>query len=82
MDFTVEYTVHIDVDYIIQRNELDENSPFSTIREAIEDYVCSLDDCDYYIIDSDMKKKVFEEILRRVGRQMSLFDTTKGESEG
>lgn len=64
MDFTVETTIHIPIEDIIAFYKIDENTPFNDIHDAIEDYVCGMNDCDYYLVNDDIKKRVFKEIIQ------------------
>ena len=52
MDFTITTTVYIDID-AIANHYIEEINFYKNIREAVVDYVCGLDDCEYYIIDKD-----------------------------
>lgn len=74
MDFTVETTIHIPIEYIIDFYEINENTPFNEINTAIDDYVNGMNDCGYYLVDDDIKQRVFDEIFNRINGQMSLFD--------
>ena len=72
MDFTVETTIHISVEHIISYYKIDENTSFHDVHNAIEDYVCSMDDCDYYLVNDDIKQSVFKEIIQRLMAQMRV----------
>ena len=52
MDFTITTTIHIDIE-AIANHYIEAINFFQNIREAVVDYVCGLDDCEYYIIDED-----------------------------
>lgn len=70
MEFTVETTIYIPLEYIIDFYGIDENTPFSKIHNAIDDYVYGTDDCKYYLIDDDVKKRIFGEIIQRLMAKM------------
>ena len=72
MNFTVETTVYIPVEYIINFYEIDENTSFGDIHNAIEDYVSGMDDCDYHLVNDDIKERVFSEIMRRLVARMRV----------
>lgn len=75
MEFEVKTTVYIDIDYIIENYKLNSNSLKAVIKDAINDYVDSMDDCDYYLIDdNNVRQRIFNEISNRIGLQLSLFD--------
>ena len=64
--FPVETFIYFPIEYIINVYEIDEHTPFDEIRTAINDYVCGMDDCDYYLVNDDIKKLVFDEIVQRL----------------
>lgn len=72
MDFTVETTIHIPIEYIINFYEIDEDTVFSDIHNAIDDYVSGMDDCDYYLVNDDIKERVFKEVIQRLMAQMRV----------
>lgn len=75
MEFEVKTTVYIDIDYIIENYKLNSNSLKAVIKDAINDYVDSMDDCDYCLIDdNNVRQRIFNEISNRIGLQLSLFD--------
>lgn len=51
----IEKTIRIDIDIdaIIASADLTSSSSWNEVREAVEDYVAGLDDCEYYNIDHD-----------------------------
>lgn len=52
MEFTITTTIYIDID-TIANNYIESINFYENIGEAVNDYVCGLDDCEYYIIDED-----------------------------
>ena len=74
MEFEVTTSVFIDVDYIIEDYKLNSDSLKASIKDAISDYVDGMDDCDYCLIDDDVRQRIFDEISNRIGLQLSLFD--------
>lgn len=61
----LEYSgiIYIDVDAIIDAF-LDEDNQFDDVRDAVDDYVCGLDDCEYYVIDDEMTEKIVAEVMK------------------
>lgn len=72
MNFTVETTIYIPIEHIINFYEIDENTPFSDIYNAIDDYVSGMDDCEYHLINDDIKERVFKEIIQRIMTRMRM----------
>ena len=52
MEFTITTTIYIDID-AIANNYIESINFYENIEETVNDYVCGLDDCEYYIIDED-----------------------------
>lgn len=63
MEFEYSGTVYIDIDGIID-SFLDEDNEWDSLREAVDDYVCGLDDCDYYVVDETMTQKIIDEVMK------------------
>ena len=76
MDLEIVSYIYIDVDGIIEDYNLNANSNKKEIYDAIHDYACGLDDCDYYAIGYEEETKIYEEIRKRIGEQKSLFEET------
>lgn len=72
MEITITSTIYIDIDRIIEDGNLDCNSADVEIKEAINDYCCGLDDCEYYLIGREQEDKIFERIREQIGEQMSF----------
>lgn len=51
----IEKTIRIDIDIdaIIASADLTSSSSWNEVKEAVEDYVAGLDDCEYYNINCD-----------------------------
>lgn len=51
----IEKTIYIDIDLdkIISHDNLTRSSSLEEIKEAVEDYIAGLDDCEYYNINDD-----------------------------
>ena len=64
--FPVETFIYFPIEYIIKFYEIDEHTPFDKIHAAINDYVLGMDDKDYYLVNDDIKKLVFDEIAQRL----------------
>ena len=73
MDLEIVSYIYVDVDGIIEEHGLNANSTDKKIREAIHDYACGLDDCDYYAIGEKEVNKILKEIRNRIGEQESFF---------
>lgn len=63
MELEYSGTIYIDINTIID-SFLDEDNQWDSVEEAVDDYVCGLDDCDYYIIDSEMTEKIVAEVMK------------------
>lgn len=63
MEFEYSGTIYIDIDSIID-SFLDEDNQWDSVEEAVDDYVCGLDDCEYYVIDSEMTEKIVAEVMK------------------
>lgn len=73
MEIEVTTTVWIEIDQIIEENNLNMNSTDEEINNAIEHYVCGLDDCYYYILDENAHQQIFNEIRSRIGAQLTFL---------
>ena len=51
----IEKTVYIPIytEDIIEEGNLTSSSDWAEIKEAVEDYVLGLDDCDYFLLDNN-----------------------------
>ena len=74
MDLEVVSYIYVDIDGIIEDNNLNAHSSKQRIEDAIDDYVCGLDDCEYCLIGEKEAEKIYKEIRNRVGKQTSLFE--------
>ena len=45
--------IYIDIEDIITTANLTSSSSWNEVKEAVEDYVAGLDDCEYYNINHD-----------------------------
>ena len=63
MELEYSGVIYIDVDAIIDAF-LDEDNQFDDVRDAVDDYVCGLDDCEYYVIDGEMTEKIVAEVMK------------------
>ena len=50
---------------------LDES--FDNVEDAINDYICGLDDCEYYAIDSKVFKAIQDKVINDTFVQKKLF---------
>lgn len=73
MNLKITKTVFIDIDEIIEYNYLDYNSSDMEVQIAVEDYLSSLEDCDYYLIGEEEEEKIKKEVRKKIGKQMTLF---------
>ena len=73
MELEIMITLWIDVDNIINEHSLTAISTDDTINMAIGDYICELDDADYYLIGDIERAQIFKAVRDKVGKQCSLF---------
>lgn len=72
MTLTITREIEIDIfDIIDEENIWREDTDFE-IRKKVEDYLCGLDDCNFYIIGEEEVVKICEEIRNYFGYQLSL----------
>lgn len=70
MELEITSIIHIDIDAILEDLhksifEISANDD-TLIKDYVDNYVGSLDDCEYYLIGDDEKNKIVEEIKRRL----------------
>lgn len=74
MTLTKTVEIEINIDYIIEEYGLDATLNWNSIMLAVDDYVAGLDDCEYYLIDYEDRKR----IARMIAKE---FDTPEEEDE-
>ena len=67
MIFTITRQIEIDEDEIIEDYGLTNESRRVDIEEAVNDYVCGLDDVDFYIIGNEEEKQIIDKIVEILG---------------
>ena len=73
MDFEIHFTIHVDIDCIINFYCLHTKSTYDEINFAIVDYCENyLDDGEYYYIGTEEIAQIRNEIKNRLGRQMKI----------
>lgn len=72
MELEITTTVYIPVDAIIEDYGIDMNTDRADIEKAVQDYVCGLDDCEYYIIGDAEIEQIIDEIVNRTGEQLKM----------
>lgn len=75
MDFTVNYTIHIDVDEIIFYYNLNSSSSYNEINSAIIDWcACNLNEVDNDFINTEEIAQIRHEIKSRISGQMIIAE--------
>ena len=68
MELDIHYTIYIDVEGIIEDYRLKASSTKKRIEFAVNDYVCGLDDADYYCIGETEIQQIIAEIKNRLNK--------------
>ena len=72
MELEITTTIWIDVESIVNEYDIDMNTPYSDIKQSVEDYVSGLDDCEYYMIGGEEVNKIVSAIIELVGEQLQM----------
>jgi len=64
MDIEIHETIYIDIDSIISDNKLNKDSTLKDITNAVIDYVCELNDYEYYLMTEEHSQKVINRIAK------------------
>lgn len=67
MTFTITQTIEIYENDIIEDFGLTNKSCRDDIEDAVHDYVCGLDDVDFYIIGIEEEKQIIDKIVEILG---------------
>ena len=70
MELTITNTVFIEINIIIENGHLNQMSDSNEIWNAIGDYVCGLDDYEYYLIGDKEMNDIYVEIKK----QLNIYD--------
>ena len=63
LELDINTTVYVDINQIV-KDVIDG----SNIDEAIEDNIAEMDDCEYYLIGSEEREKIKEEVNKRLDK--------------
>lgn len=66
MELTITNTIDIDIDEIL---DCLKNNPQMSVEDAVEDYICGLDDMEYYLIGCEEAIKIIEEVERQLAKK-------------
>ena len=68
---TVKVVQYIDINEETIINSIIDGT-FDDLDDAVNDYVCGLDDCDYYALDDDAIKQIKTEVMKNTFVQKKL----------
>lgn len=69
LEIEITTTIYVDVDDIIENFHLTSQSTDKRIHDAIETEIVGWDDCEYYLMGSEEKEKIFLEIKKRINNK-------------
>lgn len=69
MEITKTITIEIEIDEIIENNDLNKETSEEDIYDAVQDYVDSLHNMEYYLIDDEDKENICQAVLKALEEQ-------------
>lgn len=66
LEIEITTIIYVDVDDIIENFHLTPQSTDKRIRDAIATEIAGWDECEYYLMGSEEKEKIFLEIKKRI----------------
>lgn len=69
MEFTVTRIIKVDINDIVEECALLNFCDYADIEQAVNSYVCCMDDIDYYFITDKIKEQICQEVVNELHRR-------------